>query len=332
MRQKYILKLITLTSVITSSSWSFDFFNYSSNTEPVTLASMQSSNEIRSSDYYPKANTNSMNSLISRGLQKNKNKDYDSGLSLLMMAVVNTNNKAAKALYFLGKQYREMASLPKYQSESNQYNDNAKEYLKNAADLENDVGLYPENKEWALAAKRLLETSSEVVKVSNSELNMLAALAVLESGANCSEERLDIVQSVFNRINSNRFPNDIQSVAFASGQFQPFFPPVRVANVNTETSAATHISQKRGMSYDSALNALRSVKRDVADSNKMLQARNFVGGRTYFKGESEYPNRVASEDPLRKSGCNFHHIEPKQQTYSELNRLEKKGPTKIQAN
>ena len=86
------------------------------------------------------------------------------------------------------------------------------------------------------------------------------------------------------------------------------------------------------MSYDSALNALRSVKRDVADSNKMLQARNFVGGRTYFKGESEYPNRVASEDPLRKSGCNFHHIEPKQQTYSELNRLEKKGPTKIQAN
>ena len=64
---------------------------------------MKSSKEIKSSDHYPKADTNSMNSYISRGLQKNKNRDYDGGLSLLMMSVVNADNKAAKVLYFLGK-------------------------------------------------------------------------------------------------------------------------------------------------------------------------------------------------------------------------------------
>ena len=53
MPEKDILKLITFTSVITISSWSFDFFNYSSNTEPVTLDSMLSSIEIKSSVYYP---------------------------------------------------------------------------------------------------------------------------------------------------------------------------------------------------------------------------------------------------------------------------------------
>ena len=290
---------------------------------------MKSSEEIKSSDHYPKADTNSMNSYISRGLQKNKNRDYDGGLSLLMMSVVNTNNKAAKALYFLGKQYKEMSGLPKYKSQSKEYNDNAEEYLKTAVKLENELDLYPGNRKWALAAKELIETSSQIVRISNSELNILASLAVLESGSKCSEERLDIVQSVFNRINSDHFPNNVQSVAFASDQFQPFFPPVRVSNVNTENSAARHISNKRGLSFDEALNALRSVKRDVADQNKMLQSRKFVGGRTYFKGESEYSNRVASEDPLRKSGCNFHHIEPKNQTYSQLKRLENIGPTKI---
>ena len=117
-----------------------------------------------------------------------------------MMSVVNTNNKAAKALYFLGKQYKEMSSLPKYKSQSKEYNDNAEEYLKTAVKLENELELYPENRKWALAAKELIETSSQIVRISNSELNILASLAVLESGSKCSEERLDIVQSVFNQL------------------------------------------------------------------------------------------------------------------------------------
>ena len=325
MRYKNLIKLLTCMLVISSSCWSFDFFGQFFSEKPATLASVQPS------DHYPKADTNSMNSYISKALQKNKNKDYDGGLNLLMSSVVHTNNKAAKSLYFLGKQYKEMATLPKYEAQSRQYNQHAEEYLKHAVKLENDVSLYPENKEWALAAKKLLKNSSQVVRIAKSELNILAALAVLESGSKCSEERLDIVQSVFNRINSDQFPNNVQSVAFATDQFQPFFPPVRVMDVNTENSAARHISNKRGLSFDAALNALRSVKRDVTDENKMLQARKFVGGRTYFKGESEYSNRVSSEDPLRKSGCNFHHIEPKNQTYSQLKKLENIGPTQIQS-
>ena len=152
--------------------------------------------------------------------------------------------KQQKYFIFWAKQYKEMSGLPKYKSQSKEYNDNAEEYLKIAVKLENELELYPENRKWALAAKELIETSSQIVRISNSELNIVLHLQSWSRVQNVQRNDWTLVQSVFNRINSDHFPNNGESVAFASDQFQPFFPPVRVSNVNTENSAARHMSNK----------------------------------------------------------------------------------------
>lgn len=317
--------------------WSFNLMEEAGKLREAIFPSAQSRNDINPEDAYAKSPEKLMNYSIAEGLGKNREKDYSAGLNLMMQAVNHSDSQAAKAHYFLGKQYVQMSGLTEYESDSESFVEKAKQSLRKAIDLESsNLSRFAENKQWAQAARKLFESIiSKVVSLSALDFNILASLAVLESGENCPEERLDIVQSVFNRINSNQFPNDVQSVAFhdANGdgkrdQFEPFFK-IGPSAVSSESSAAAYISKKRGMTYEEALAAIRGVKNDAANEQKMKSARKFVGGRNFFKGKREYDHRVVSEDPLRKHGCNFHHINPDTQTYQELKILEQKGPSKI---
>ena len=174
---------------------------------------------------------------------------------------------------------------------------------------------------------QLSSPSLKAINISGSELNALAALAILESGTQCQVERLDVAHVVFNRMNSPAFPSTVRSVVFQKGQFEPFFGH-QFWEVSTQVRAASFVSKKRGMSYARALEQISRFKANLQDPNKMRNARSFVGGRTYFKGVTQYKHRVANEDPRRKYGCNFFHI-GNGQSYGELISLENRGPESI---
>lgn len=310
------------------SIWSFDFVQGASKLTKAVFNSGTVRKDVKVEEAYKQAPEKLMNYSISQGLARNKENDHEEGLKKMIFATFQSKYKSSKAYYFLAKQYLEMSLLPGNFSKAENFRKQAAENFKKSIALESNLE-YAENRQWANAARKMLEKmQSKEIKLSSTDMNILASIAVLESGQNCSEERLDIVQSVFNRINSGQFPNTVQSVTFAANQFEPFFH-IGPQTVNTETGAASHISKERGMSYEQALNAIRQVKNDVGDEIKMKAAKTFVGGRTFFKGQSEYDHRVAAEDPLRKQGCNFHHIEPDTQTYAELKALEVKGPSSI---
>lgn len=172
------------------------------------------------------------------------------------------------------------------------------------------------------------QTSLRSLEIGPGEANVLATLAILEAGMGCSEERLDIAQVIFNRINLGEWGRSITSVAFARGQFEAFFR-LRPNQVDTEAEGAAAIARLRGVSQSRALAALRAFKRDLGDPAKMRNARRFVGGRVFFKGTSQLRYRVASEDPMRGPGCNFFHI-GSGQTYSQLQKLEQRGPERVE--
>jgi hypothetical protein len=151
------------------------------------------------------------------------------------------------------------------------------------------------------------------LQISSREANMLAALAILEEPAGCP--RLDVVQVVLNRVASPRWPSDIERVAFQGGQFQPFFG-VAPSQVDTEAEAARLVSRKRKETYSRALGAIRDVKAAMGDARQMADSRDFVGGRTSFKGVSQY-RHMWNEDVRRRYGCNFYHRE-KSQSWKEL--------------
>jgi len=148
--------------------------------------------------------------------------------------------------------------------------------------------------------------ATAAVSLNAQDHNILALISVLEETA-CVEGRLDVVQVMFNRVNDSLWPNTITGVAFQRGQFEPFFN-TSAANVATEGKAAQFLARARGMSYRTALASLQQIKRDMANADKMKAARDFVGGRAYFKGVSQYRNRK-SGDPRRRHGCNYYHTE-----------------------
>lgn len=160
-------------------------------------------------------------------------------------------------------------------------------------------------------------------------LYVLAALSMLEAGADCQEERLDVAQVVFNRVHASGYGASVEAVAFAPGQFQPFFGR-RATDFDSRREVEAALVHHRGYSRDRARLALLNFTRDLADPARMREARSHVGGRTSFKGTSMYAYRVAGEDPLRRRGCNFFHIEPGQ-SYAGLARLEARGPLRVTA-
>lgn len=164
-------------------------------------------------------------------------------------------------------------------------------------------------------------------QLNQSELYRLATLSTLE--ASTAMGRLDVAQSVMNRVNSGAYGDSVTDVLYAPGQYEPFFG-ADPSQINNLDSAAQFLSHERGMSLEQAKKTLQETIGMFGDQSKMADAARHVGGRTEFKGVSQYGNRVASEDPLRSQGENFFHIGT-YQTYDQLAQYEAKAPTAIVA-
>jgi hypothetical protein len=266
--------------------------------------------------------------IISEALLKNKTNNFNEGLSLLRQAVEKSNFEAAKPRYFLAKQYVLMVdNNSAQQTEKESFMKMAQEHLEAAGKM-GAHAKWTQNPQWAKHAREMqvnVGDGSGGIVLGGQDYNILALISVLEETA-CSDGRLDVVQTVFNRMNDNQWPSTVTGVAFQSGQFEPFFHTTP-ANVNNEGKAANFLSRQRGMTYTEALRAIQQVKTDMKNENKMRQARDFVGGRAYFKGVSQYRYRLAS-DPRRRHGCNFYHTE-RGETSATLQRRVQKAPLRV---
>lgn len=165
----------------------------------------------------------------------------------------------------------------------------------------------------------------------------MATLAGLEAPSRLG--RLDVVANVMNRYNAPRvglpsYGSNPTEVMFAKGQYQSYFKDpnnpeagtIDPNSVSTLEGAAQYMANTRGMSVEVAKQIINSILTDMQNPELMRNAIQHVGGRLSFKGVTEYPYRVPSEDPLRADGENFFHIDDGQ-TYSQLDKLAQLGPT-----
>ena len=107
------------------------------------------------------------------------------------------------------------------------------------------------------------------------------ARAVQVEAAPGTMDEYCVAVSVLNRVRSPYFPNTVADVVYAPGQYEGFVYKRPVANPDV-------------------------VKR-LKDNNKMLAAYSIIGDRTDFKGQSQLPYRVVSEDPMCSPKGNFFH-------------------------
>lgn len=107
------------------------------------------------------------------------------------------------------------------------------------------------------------------------------ARAVQVEAAPGTMDEYCVAVSVLNRVRSPYFPNTVADVVYAPGQYEGFVYKRPVANPDV-------------------------VKR-LKDNNKMLAAYSIIGDRTDFKGQSQLPYRVVSEDPMCSTKGNFFH-------------------------
>ncbi|MBW4465047.1 MAG: cell wall hydrolase [Pegethrix bostrychoides GSE-TBD4-15B] len=166
---------------------------------------------------------------------------------------------------------------------------------------------------------------ANATKISNEELYQLAAISNLE--ATTKMGRVDVAQSIFNRVNSGNYGDSVTDVIFAEGQYEPMFGHDR-SEITDRASAAKFLAQNRGMSEEEALTRLDETVGMFGESSIMKNAADHVGGRTEFKGTTMYQHRVAAEDPLRSDGENFFHIGGGQ-TQSDLEKWHSQAPTAI---
>lgn len=107
------------------------------------------------------------------------------------------------------------------------------------------------------------------------------ARAVQVEAAPGTMDEYCVAVSVLNRVRSPYFPNTVADVVYAPGQYEGFVYKRPVANPDV-------------------------VKR-LKDNNKMLAAYSIIGDRTDFKGQTQLPYRVVSEDPMCSPKGNFFH-------------------------
>ncbi len=171
--------------------------------------------------------------------------------------------------------------------------------------------------------------------ITNFDMNVLTTLAILEAGATCLEEWLDVAQVVFNRIHSPLYnQNTVSKVAFASGQFEPFFSILGRQNSTlrsrifaTQADAAAFASRKRrGLSVSMATNRINDMKNQLQDESKMRAARDFVGGRSFFLG-ANMSFSEARGDVRRRRGCNHYKIGIRM---ADVNRHRRHMPSLVQ--
>ena len=119
-----------------------------------------------------------------------------------------------------------------------------------------------------------------ILALSAVDYDHLARTVQVEAAKGTMDE-FCVAVSVLNRVRSSRFPNTVADVVYAPGQYQ-------------------------GFDFHRPVADPRVVAR-LKDTSKMLEAYSIIGDRTDFKGQSQLPYRVASEDPMCHNKGNFYH-------------------------
>ncbi|MCO4784185.1 MAG: cell wall hydrolase [Candidatus Cloacimonetes bacterium] len=267
---------------------------------------------------------------------KDNNRNYlTKGKNTLVALDKKIDGKSAKLKYYLAKQYVYLARV--YSSKEASFKSQAKSALEQAKALDNKhVDEYTENNLWAKKAEALLDEglgkvedvpvsvtsiNSELknlpgnrVTLSNYDLNALASIAVLESGAKCQQETLDVAQVVFNRINSKYFKNTIDEVVFRYKAFEPFGSVDGSSNKSKRQNifSSRDLSLKyvadfrKGMDYRLAKQRVEKFIVDLKDVTRMKGARNFVGGRAFFLGSNQSYHPSRGDVTRNRHKCNHY--------------------------
>ncbi len=124
----------------------------------------------------------------------------------------------------------------------------------------------------------ILET---LLALSAVDYDHLARTVQVEAAPNTMDEYC-VAVSVLNRVMSPYYPNTVADVVYAPGQYEGFLYKRPAAKV--------------------------SVVSRLKNTEKMLEAYSIIGARTSFKGQSQLPWRVVSEDPMCDPRGNFFHF------------------------
>ena len=108
----------------------------------------------------------------------------------------------------------------------------------------------------------------------------LARAVQVEAAPNTRDE-FCVAVSILNRVRSPYYPNTVSDVIYAPGQYEGF----RFWNPK----------------------ANKDVVRRLLKTENLLEAYSVIGDRTDFKGQSQLPYRVVSEDPMCDPKGNFFH-------------------------
>ena len=122
----------------------------------------------------------------------------------------------------------------------------------------------------------ILET---ILALTPADYTYLARAVQVEAAPNTRDEYC-VAVSILNRVRSPKFPNNVRDVIYAPGQYE-------------------------GMQFSTFAKA--SVISRLRDRSKLLAAYSVIGDRTDFKGQSQLPYRVVSEDPMCDPKGNFFH-------------------------
>ena len=123
----------------------------------------------------------------------------------------------------------------------------------------------------------ILET---ILALSAVDYDHLARAVQVEAASNTRDE-FCVAVSILNRVRSPHYPNTVADVVYAPGQYEGF--------LYWNPSAKPSVVQR------------------LSNNENLLAAYSVIGDRTDFKGQSQLPYRVVSEDPMCDSRGNFFH-------------------------
>ena len=110
----------------------------------------------------------------------------------------------------------------------------------------------------------------------------LARAVQVEAALNTMDEYC-VAASILNRVKSPYYPNTVEEVVYAPGQYEGM-----KRNPRARKSVVNRLNSEEGR-------------------ENILQAYSIIGDRTDFKGQSMLRYRVASQDPMCDSRGNFYH-------------------------
>lgn len=98
---------------------------------------------------------------------------------------------------------------------------NSKQLNKEMATMLNRISSEHENSKLELADLRKLVESTTFV--TQDELKVLQRIVAAEATSGNLDQKINVAQTVVNRVESRHFPNDVKRVVFQKNQFQPTF-------------------------------------------------------------------------------------------------------------